>query len=218
MKYEITIVTTSLALLLLSSCAIKEEQNSDDIELKRVTYSSKYQTSPELEQKKVVACVGDQCKATIFANPNPTPQTTIKEARAVVPFKSNRSRIRPTKERIVKGVVRVATPKPTPRVRRARPRVYTYNTYQERRREIKIKRINSKKVAIQVGAFRRYAGARVYARRYGLLSRRYKTVIQKGVKGARPIYRVRILGFRNKQEAREFMYKYNLNDAFLVRR
>jgi hypothetical protein len=75
-----------------------------------------------------------------------------------------------------------------------------------------------RKTAIQVGAFRRYAGAKVYAKRYGLLSRRYKTVIKNDMKDARPIYRVRIEGFSNVREAKQFMARYSLNGAFLVRR
>jgi len=74
------------------------------------------------------------------------------------------------------------------------------------------------KTAIQVGAFRRYKGAKIYARRYGLLNKQYKTVIKKDIKDAKPIYRVRIEGFSNEKEARVFMSRYSLNGAFLVRR
>lgn len=74
-------------------------------------------------------------------------------------------------------------------------------------------------VSIQVGAFRRYRGAEIYARRYGLLSNRYKTVIKNGFKSNRPIYRVQIEGFSNEDEANEFISKYSiLSNSFLVRR
>ena len=76
----------------------------------------------------------------------------------------------------------------------------------------------SKNRSIQVGAFRRYAGAKIYARRYGLLSNQYKTIIKKDIENAKPLYRVRIEGFANEHEARTFMLRYSLNGAFLVRR
>jgi len=72
--------------------------------------------------------------------------------------------------------------------------------------------------SIQVGAFRRYAGAKIYAKRYGLLSNRYKTIIKKDIKNAKPLYRVRIEGFANEHEARTFISRYSLNGAFLVKR
>lgn len=74
------------------------------------------------------------------------------------------------------------------------------------------------KNSIQVGAFRRYAGAKVYAKRYSLLTNRYNVNIKENVKDNRPIYRVQIEGFANETEAREFMNRYGLDGAFLVRR
>jgi rare lipoprotein A len=79
-------------------------------------------------------------------------------------------------------------------------------------------RLSKEKTAIQVGAFRRYAGAKIYAKRYGVLSHRYKTVIKKYIKDSRPLYRVRIEGFKNEKEAKRFMSRYSLNGAFLVRK
>ena len=77
----------------------------------------------------------------------------------------------------------------------------------------------NQKTSIQVGAFRKHAGATVYAKRYSLLSK-YKTVIKNGTKDAKPLYRVQIEGFSSELEAREFISKhqYSLNGAFLVRR
>ncbi len=81
----------------------------------------------------------------------------------------------------------------------------------------KKKRLNL--VSIQVGAFRRYEGAKIYAHRYGILSNRYKTVIKNGFKSNRPIYRVQIEGFSNEDEANAFIEKYPiLYDSFLVSR
>ena len=72
-------------------------------------------------------------------------------------------------------------------------------------------------VSIQVGAFRRYRGAEIYAHRYGVLSNRYKTVIKNGFKSNRPIYRVQIEGFIDEDEANAFIEKYPiLYDSFLV--
>ena len=75
----------------------------------------------------------------------------------------------------------------------------------------------SNKTSIQVGAFRKYAGAKVYAKKYDLLSNRYNVEIKKNVEENRPLYRVRIEGFSNRSEAKEFILKYGLTEAFLVR-
>ena len=82
-----------------------------------------------------------------------------------------------------------------------------------------VKEAHSSSTAIQVGAFRRYAGAKIYANRYGMLSNKYKTVIKNGLKDNRPIYRVQIEGFLNDNEANAFIAKYSiLNGSFLVSR
>ena len=93
------------------------------------------------------------------------------------------------------------------------------NNIQEQKRVVEpFKPQFTKKTSIQVGAFRRYRGAEIYAKRYSLLSNKYKTVIKNEFKGNSPIYRVRIEGFANEREARNFMTRYSLNSAFLVRR
>ncbi len=74
------------------------------------------------------------------------------------------------------------------------------------------------KNSIQVGAFRKYAGAKVYAKRYSLLTSKYSVNIKENVKENEPIYRVQIEGFSNETEAKEFMNRYGLDGAFLVRR
>ncbi len=71
---------------------------------------------------------------------------------------------------------------------------------------------------IQVGAFRHYSGAEKIARRYDLLSSHYRVKIETGVKDNLPIHRVRIEGFNSKEEAKEFMNRYRISDAFLVRK
>ena len=73
-------------------------------------------------------------------------------------------------------------------------------------------------LSIQVGAFRRYAGAKRYERRYSALSSKYRTTIKTGKKDNKPIYRVQIEGFKSKMEAKRFMNSYSIEGAFLVRR
>ena len=70
--------------------------------------------------------------------------------------------------------------------------------------------------AIQVGAFRKYSGAKVYMKRYNALSSKYKVTIKTGRKNNEPLHRVRIEGFKNKAEAKKFMYSYGITDAFVV--
>jgi cell division septation protein DedD len=77
---------------------------------------------------------------------------------------------------------------------------------------------NIKKIAIQVGAFRRYAGAKIYAKKYAILSSKYNVEIETGIKDQKPIYRVRIEGFSSRSKAKEFKRKYGLTGAFLVMR
>ena len=74
------------------------------------------------------------------------------------------------------------------------------------------------KNSIQIGAFRKYAGAKVYAKRYSLLTDKYSVDIKENVKDNEPIYRVHIEGFSNENEAQDFMERYGLTGAFLVRR
>ena len=77
----------------------------------------------------------------------------------------------------------------------------------------------SNKTSIQVGAFRRYAGAKVYAKRYALLNNQYSVQIKEDIEDAKPLYRVQIEGFKSDSEAKEFMTQYGLfNGAFLVRK
>lgn len=72
--------------------------------------------------------------------------------------------------------------------------------------------------AIQVGAFRKYRGAKAYMKRYSALSNNYKVTIKTGEKNNKPLHRVRIEGFKNKSEAKKFMYTYGIRDAFVVRK
>lgn len=73
-------------------------------------------------------------------------------------------------------------------------------------------------IAIQVGAFRVYNGAKIYKKRYNALSNKYKVSIRTSRKNNRPLHRVRIEGFKNRNEAKMFMNTYGLTNAFLVRK
>jgi len=72
--------------------------------------------------------------------------------------------------------------------------------------------------AIQIGAFRKYAGAKVYAKKYNALSSKYNVTIKTGVKNNQPLHRVRIEGFANRVEAKNFMARYGITEGFLVRK
>ena len=71
---------------------------------------------------------------------------------------------------------------------------------------------------IQVGAFRRYAGAQIYKREYSNIDPRYKPIIKRfdDVDGA-PLYRVWLMGFKSEAEARDFKNSMHIGDAFIVR-
>jgi cell division septation protein DedD len=89
---------------------------------------------------------------------------------------------------------------------------YSDQNHEEREKKIE----HSKKIAIQVGAFRRYSGAKIYAKKYAILSSKYNVEIKTGVKDQKPIYRVQIEGFSSRAKAKEFKIKYGLTGAFLV--
>ncbi len=76
----------------------------------------------------------------------------------------------------------------------------------------------SSKISVQVGAFRKHAGAKVYAKRYSLLTDQYSVKIKKEFKDAQSIYRVQVQGFSTEHEAKRFIRKYGIDGAFLVRR
>ena len=79
-------------------------------------------------------------------------------------------------------------------------------------------RIRLSNFGVQVGAFRRYAGAQTYKRRHASLYPGYKTVIKRfsDVYGA-PLYRVWLMGFGSEDEARDFKNSHDLAGAFIVR-
>ena len=71
---------------------------------------------------------------------------------------------------------------------------------------------------VQVGAFRREEGARIYRQRYlSMVSSDKKVVIRRFIVGAAPLYRVWVMGFGSESEARNFIARYNVAGGFLIR-
>ena len=86
------------------------------------------------------------------------------------------------------------------------------------KREHTQQRIVLSDFGVQVGAFRRHEGAKVYQRKYSAMYRRYNTIIRRfdDIDGA-PLYRVWLMGFRSEDEARDFKDNNHLEGAFIVR-
>ena len=91
-------------------------------------------------------------------------------------------------------------------------------TIAKQKREHKQTRVKLSNFGVQVGAFRRQAGAQTYKRKYAGMYDRYKPVIKRFsyVDGA-PLYRVWLMGFGSEQEARDFKDNNELGGAFIVR-
>jgi len=70
---------------------------------------------------------------------------------------------------------------------------------------------------IQVGAFRRYAGAQTTKRNYMGRYTRYNPIIKRFNVDGLPLYRVWLMGFGSEQEARDFKQSHNLAGAFIIR-
>jgi len=70
---------------------------------------------------------------------------------------------------------------------------------------------------VQVGAFRRYAGAQTIKRNYTGRYTRYNPIIKRFDVDSSPLYRVWLMGFGSEQEARDFKNSHNLAGAFIVR-
>lgn len=73
------------------------------------------------------------------------------------------------------------------------------------------------KYFVQVGAFRRYEGAKITQRKFKLiLEENYDVIIKKGLLDNEPINRVWISGFRSENEARDFKANNDLNGAMII--
>jgi rare lipoprotein A len=80
------------------------------------------------------------------------------------------------------------------------------------------KRVHLSNFGVQVGAFRRSAGAEVYRKRYVSLDPKYHPIIKKfSDANGMPLYRVWLMGFGSEQEARDFKARHAMSGAFIVR-
>ena len=70
---------------------------------------------------------------------------------------------------------------------------------------------------VQIGAFRRYEGAKMYQARYNNTDNRYQTVIQSGTLQGAPIHRVYLQGFASEDEARDFIATGVFSGSFIIR-
>jgi hypothetical protein len=71
---------------------------------------------------------------------------------------------------------------------------------------------------VQIGAFSQYHTAKVYAKKYKLMGDQFTTRISQIVQGERSIYKVQIVGFENRHEAKQFIAMYSNTGAFLVKK
>ena len=72
--------------------------------------------------------------------------------------------------------------------------------------------------AVQVGAFRRKEGAKIYQQRYAsLICPPKEVVIREFIEDGAPLYRVWVKGFESEEEARDFIEKANVEGGFIIR-
>jgi len=205
---SITIGLSILTLFILSGCTTNTINR--DIQIQKL---HKKENQIDKKAKLPIStqlCIGDNCKASIF-------KSKKYKFMANNQFKKEDNYIHVIESIYNKDISESLTDTPTPKYNNDIYDDDPYISYSEPKNYPKIEQY-SQKTSIQVGAFRRYAGAKIYAKRYGLLSHKYKTVIRKDIKDNLPIYRVRIEGFANEHQAKVFMSRYSLNGAFLVRR
>ncbi|HHC11160.1 MAG TPA: SPOR domain-containing protein [Campylobacterales bacterium] len=167
-------------------------------------------TTPYLNQRVALpisnqVCVGDNCKSTIIKSKS--------NKKPFIAMATNRFKQETKYEPVIETVYGEELSENITDSRYDDP----YISLSVTKNYPKIEQL-SKKISIQVGAFRRYAGAKIYAKRYGMLSHQYKTIIKNDIKDNKPLYRVRIEGFANEHKAKAFMSRYSLNGAFLVRK
>lgn len=70
---------------------------------------------------------------------------------------------------------------------------------------------------VQIGAFRRLAGANTYKSQYNNTNGIYKTTVREYSLNGEPIYRVFLTGFRSEAEARDFISSGQFKGAFIAR-
>ncbi|RXJ87106.1 septal ring lytic transglycosylase RlpA family lipoprotein [Arcobacter sp. CECT 8985] len=70
---------------------------------------------------------------------------------------------------------------------------------------------------VQVGAFRRYEGAKITQRKFeNIIGNNYNVIIKKGFFDNKPINRVWVSGFRSEAEANDFKQKLGIKGAMII--
>ena len=99
-------------------------------------------------------------------------------------------------------------------------KVQSSATIAKRRKTNTETRIKLSNFGIQVGAFKRYEGAKITKKMFAGMYDKYKPVIKKfsNVDGSGDVlYRVWLMGFGSEEEARDFKNSNDLEGAFIVR-
>ena len=99
-------------------------------------------------------------------------------------------------------------------------KVQSAATIEKRKKTNTETRIKLSNFGVQVGAFKRYEGAKIYKKEHASLYPEYKTVIKQfsDIDGSGdPLYRVWVMGFGSEDEARDFKNSNDLAGAFIVR-
>lgn len=84
------------------------------------------------------------------------------------------------------------------------------------RSKTRVQSVSVSSYLVQIGAFRRESGAKIYASRYANTLGRYRAVVKRYMLDGYPIYRVYLSGFRSENEARDFIAKGMFSGAFIV--
>jgi rare lipoprotein A len=86
------------------------------------------------------------------------------------------------------------------------------------KKEHKPIRVQLSNFGIQVGAFRRYTGAKIYQRRYTKRYPKHRSIIKTfSHADGEPLYRVWMMGYGSEEEAEDFRATHRLGDAFIIR-
>ncbi len=74
-----------------------------------------------------------------------------------------------------------------------------------------------KEVYVQIGAFKNLKSANIYRKKYDNIFNKYTSFIQRGYSNGMELYKVLLKGFKNEEEAKEFIYSQKIPNAFLVK-
>lgn len=78
-------------------------------------------------------------------------------------------------------------------------------------------KIEGGRFLVQIGAFARIEGAKIYQKRYNNYANRYKTIIKQNYQNHSYLNRVYLSGFLSENEARDFIQQGNFKGAFIIR-